>query len=130
MYPPNNIDDLNFEFVSNRPIYLQLAEQLEAMIISGKLPPSSKLPSVRDFATKARANPNTVQKALAELERKNLIYTQRTNGKFVSKNLTRLVDSREDYIKNRIADFVIEMHSLGISPRELIRIIKGLKEEK
>jgi len=124
MYQPNNTIELDFNFDNNRPIYIQLVEQLEVMIISGKLPPASKLPSVRELATKARVNPNTIQRALAELERKKLIYTERTNGKFVSKNLARLVDSREAYITHRITEFVAEMHALGLSERELIRIIK------
>lgn len=132
MYQQNNTinqwSELNFNFDNERPIYIQIVEQLEVMIISGKLPPSSKLPSVRELAAKARVNPNTIQRALLELERKNLIYTERTNGKFVSKNLARLVDSREEYIKNRIAEFVIEMHTLGLDERELIRIIKEGKK--
>lgn len=124
----NQGSELNFNFDNERPIYIQIVEQLEVMIISGKLPPSSKLPSVRELAAKARVNPNTIQRALLELERKNLIYTERTNGKFVSKNLARLVDSCEEYIKNRIAEFVIEMHTLGLDERELIRIIKEGKK--
>ena len=124
MYQPNNTIQIEFTFDNDRPIYLQIVEQLESMIISGKLPPSSKLPSIRELATKARVNPNTIQRALAELERKNLIYTERTNGKFVSKNLARLVDTREEHIKNRVAEFVAEMQTLGVSDRELIRIIK------
>ena len=124
MYQSNHTIDLNFTFDNDRPIYIQLVEQLEVMIISGKLPPSSKLPPVRELAAKARVNPNTAQRALTELERKKLIYTERTNGKFVSKNLARLVDSREEHIKNRITEFVAEMHALGLNERELIRIIK------
>lgn len=127
MYQSNNTIepvDPDFHFNNDRPIYIQLVEQLEIMIMSGKLPPASKLPPVRELATKARVNPNTIQRALAELERKSLIYTERTNGKFVSKNLARLVESREAHIKNRIAEFVAEMHALGLSERELIRIIK------
>lgn len=132
MYQQNNTTnfnlELNFSFDNERPIYIQLVEQIEVMIISGKLPLSSKLPSVRELATRARVNPNTIQRALLELERKNLIYTERTNGKFVSKNLARLVDSREEYIKNRVAEFVVEMHALGLNERELIKIIKEGKK--
>ncbi len=132
MYQQNNTTnfnlELNFSFDNERPIYIQLVEQIEVMIISGKLPPSSKLPSVRELATRARVNPNTIQRVLLELERKNLIYTERTNGKFVSKNLARLVDSREEYIKNRVAEFVVEMHALGLNERELIKIIKEGKK--
>lgn len=130
MYHSNNTINLEFFFDNNRPIYIQLIEQLEEMIISGKLPPSSKLPPVRELAAMARVNPNTMQRALADLERRRLIYTERTNGKFVSKNLARLVDSREKYIKERIADFVLEMHALGLSERELIKEIKELRNDE
>ena len=130
MYHSNNTINLEFFFDNNRPIYVQLIEQLEEMIISGKLPPSSKLPPVRELAAMARVNPNTMQRALADLEQRRLIYTMRTNGKFVSKNLARLVDSREKYIKERIADFVLEMHALGLNERELIKEIKELKNDE
>lgn len=73
-------------FNNNIPIYVQLIEQLKTYIISGQIKPGEKLPSVRDLALKTKVNPNTMQKALVELEEIDLIYTERTNGKYVTEN--------------------------------------------
>ncbi len=78
---------MKFEFSLDSPIYLQIAGVLEDAIISGELPPGSRLPSVRELAALSRTNPNTVQKALQVLQDKQLIYTRRTSGKFVCEQL-------------------------------------------
>ena len=77
---------MKFEFDNNIPIYIQLVEQLKECIVAGKFKAGEKLPSVREFAMQIKVNPNTVQKALAEIENQKLIYTERTNGKFVTEN--------------------------------------------
>ena len=69
-----------WQFEHDRPIYTQLLEQIRMLIISGVYPIGSRLPSVRDLAAEAAVNPNTMQKALSELERSGLIYSQRTSG--------------------------------------------------
>ena len=74
---------MSWKFQPDQPIYTQLVARLQQQIVSGVYPPGSKLPSVRELAADAGANPNTVQRAFAELERAGLIYTQRTAGKFV-----------------------------------------------
>ena len=75
-----------WSFQADTPIYTQLVARLQEQIVSGAYPPGSKLPSVRDLAADAGVNPNTVQRAFAELERLGLIYTQRTSGKFVTED--------------------------------------------
>ena len=87
-----------FEFNNEQPIYIQLVEQLKIKIISGKLPSGERLPSVRELALMTKVNPNTMQKALAELEETGLIYTERTNGKFVTTDLSACMDSRFDKV--------------------------------
>ena len=72
---------------SERPIYSQLMERITFDIISGIYPPGSQLPSVRALAQDAGVNPNTMQKAMAELERTGLIYSQRTSGRFITEDL-------------------------------------------
>ena len=79
------------KFDNNIPIYIQLVEQIKIDIISGKITSGERLPSVRDFALQMKVNPNTMQKALQELEDINLIYTERTNGKFVTED-KKLID--------------------------------------
>ena len=87
---------MNFQFDNNIPIYIQLVEQLKIYIISGKLKSGDRLPSVRELALQSKVNPNTMQKALLELEEQKLIYTERTNGKYVTKD-QQLIDK----IKNK-----------------------------
>ena len=71
---------------SDRPIYAQLLERIQLQIVSGIYGPGDKLPSVRDLAAEASVNPNTMQKAFAELERSGLIETKRTSGRFVTED--------------------------------------------
>ena len=94
---------MEFVFDNDRPIYIQLIEQLELYIVSGRLKPGERLPSVREYALISKVNPNTMQKALGELEEKGLIFTERTNGKFVTEDVALLKECREKYAdKNRI----------------------------
>ena len=84
-----------FKFDNNTPIYIQLVEQLKIDIISGQLKSGERLPSVRDLALQNKVNPNTMQKALVELEELNLIYTERTNGKYVTED-TKLIEKHKN----------------------------------
>jgi DNA-binding transcriptional regulator YhcF (GntR family) len=86
---------MNWCFQSDRPIYIQLKEQLELNIISGAYPPGMKLPSVRDMASEASVNPNTLQKALSELEREGLVYTQRTSGRYVTEDEKMIMQAKK-----------------------------------
>ena len=86
---------MDFSFDNNIPIYIQLLDYLKIYLISGVFKAGDKLPSVRDFATTFKVNPNTMQKALTELEDMNLIYTERTNGKYVT-NDAKLIESLKD----------------------------------
>lgn len=114
---------LTFTFDNDRPIYLQLVEQLELYIISGKIPPGERLPSVRDFATLAKVNPNTMQRALQELEDKKLVITQRTNGKFVTDNLKLITKYRDKYADLTTKNFFKNMQNLGFDYQTTINYI-------
>ncbi len=92
---------MEFIFDNNIPIYIQLVEQLKIHIISGRLSAGERLPSVRDLALRIKVNPNTLQRALQELEEAGLVFTERTNGKFVTEN-TELIDK----CKREYADFL------------------------
>ena len=116
-----------FNFVNSLPIYLQLVEQLELYVISGKIPPGSKLPSVRELAEQARVNPNTMQRALQELESSGLIYTERTNGKYVTNHLKKIHQKRHHFIKQKADNFLKNMENLGFTKRDIIKIIKSLE---
>ena len=115
---------MNFVFDNDRPIYIQLVEQLEIYIISGKIKPSEKLPSVRVLALKTKVNPNTMQKALAELEDLKLIYTERTNGKYVTKDEKLLSKFKDKYAKEKTEKYINEMQELGFLKEKIIEFLK------
>jgi len=110
---------MEFVFDNERPIYIQLLEMMKMEIISGGLKQGEKIPSVRELSLKAKVNPNTMQKALAELEREGLIYTERTNGKYVTNEEAVISELRNNYINERIDSFLSDMKSMGISSREI-----------
>lgn len=118
---------MEFNFTNDRPIYLQLVEQLELYIISGKFSAGEKLPSVRDFAFYAKVNPNTMQKALQELEDKKLIITMRTNGKFVTDDERFLAQQREHIATHKIQKFLNEMRELNLSRADIIEYLRKTK---
>lgn len=115
---------MKFEFDNDRPIYIQLVEQLELYIVSGKIPPGSKLLSVRDLATMAKVNPNTMQKALAELENLKLITTERTNGKFITTSEKRLAKYRTKFANKKADEYLKAMQDLGFSKKMAVKFLK------
>ena len=101
------------KFDNDIPIYLQIVNEIKLYIISGKLKPGDRLLSVREFAVKFKVNPNTIQKALQELEDLKLIYTERTNGKFVTDD-NKLISKYKDNMANSIKDkYFKDMESIG-----------------
>ncbi len=111
---------MEFKFDNQRPIYIQLVEQLQLYVVSGKIPPGEKLPSVRDLAMQAQVNPNTMQRALAELEDLRLIHTERTNGKYITEDQRLIYKFREKYASLKTEKYFNEMRELGFSDLEII----------
>ncbi len=114
----------------SRPIYIQLANKIQSDIISGVYQPGDKLPSVRDLAMEAAVNPNTMQKALIELERGGLIYTQRTSGRFISTDLQKMSSMKASLAKDQIRQFMQTMQQLGFQKSEILQFIKETYEEE
>ncbi|HCW74088.1 MAG TPA: GntR family transcriptional regulator [Clostridiaceae bacterium] len=120
-----------WNFDNSIPIYLQIIQEMKRKIIRKELAPGEKLPSIRDLAKEAGVNPNTMQKALTELETSGLIETERTTGKYVTDDKEQISLLREDYLRERLAPFLKELSSLGIEEEELISLIrKHYKEAK
>ena len=115
---------MKFVFDNDRPIYIQLVEQLRLFVLSGKLSEGERLPSVRDLALLAKVNPNTMQKALVELEDEKLIYTERTNGKFVTDDKKLLKQFREELAKEKVNNFIDDMKVIGFSKEEMIEYLR------
>ena len=116
---------MNFIFDNDRPIYIQLVEQLKQYIIAGEIKPGERLPSVRELALQVKVNPNTVQKALVELENQKLIYTERTNGKFVTENEGLIENIKEELASKKVQKYFEDMNKLGINRYEAITYLQG-----
>ncbi len=117
---------------SDRPIFVQIIERIQMQILSGKYQPGDKLPSVRDLAMEAAVNPNTMQKALSELERSGLVYTQRTSGRFITEDQNMINQLKQERAKETIETFLLHMQDIGFSKEETLAImseaIKGENE--
>lgn len=113
-----------WEFKSDRPIYTQLLEQIELKIISGEYKAGDRLLSVRDLAAEAAVNPNTMQRALAELERMGLVYSQRTSGRTVTEDKELIYTIKEEIAMQHIGEFLATMKKLGYTREEIIRLMR------
>ena len=117
-----------FKFDNNTPIYIQLVEQLKIYIISGKIEPGSRLPSVRDLALETKVNPNTMQKALVELEQLGLVYTERTNGKYVTKDNKLIEKLKDEYAITLAKSYFQGMKRIGLGKAESIKYLEGIED--
>ena len=115
---------------NNRPIYLQLMERIQQDIITGVYKPGEKLPSVRDLALDAAVNPNTMQKALSELERSGLVYAQRTSGRFITDNADLLRQLKKKMASSYVTDFLEKMTQLGFSTEEILDLMQSINKEE
>lgn len=111
-------------FSNDAPIYTQLIEQIKVGIVSGGFPPGERLPSVRDLATAAGVNPNTMQRALAELERDGLVYTQRTAGRFVTEDQAMIETAKRGLAERHIKTFLAAMLRLGFQREEIMSLLE------
>ena len=119
---------MEFEFDNNTPIYMQLVNNIKLHIISGKLKCGERLPSVRELAFMLKVNPNTVQKALGSLEDIKLIYTERTNGKYVTDDIDLIDKLKEEYILNLTRDYLSNLELIGLSSKDIIKYFKEERE--
>lgn len=116
-----------WQFDKERPIYTQLLEQIRFLIISGHYAEGEKLPSVRDLASQASVNPNTMQRALTELERSGLIYSQRTSGRYVTEDRELIRKMKESIELEKILTFFHEMELLGYTAEQVVELIHKVK---
>ena len=114
---------MQWQFSNDAPIYTQLIQQVKVGIVTGAFPPGERLPSVRDMATEAGVNPNTMQRALAELERDGLVYSQRTAGRFVTEDNTMINTAKRSLAQRHVKTFLEAMLGLGFQKEEIISLI-------
>ena len=118
---------MGWTFQPDRPIYSQLMEQIKRRIITGEYPPGEKMPSVRELAMEAAVNPNTMQKAFAQLEQEGLLHTQRTSGRFVTEDRERIMSIKEDLARNLEMDFLRSMQELGYSDSQTVTVLEAAR---
>ena len=121
---------MQWKLSDDRPIYVQLMETITAAIASGTLAAGSRLPSVREMAAQAGVNPNTMQRALAELERDGLLYSQRTAGRFVTDQSDRITQKRKELAMQQIRIFLSSMKEMGYTSEQTLNLIQqAVKDE-
>ncbi len=111
-------------FENDRPIYAQLADQLRLRIVTGEYGPGERIASVRELAAEAGVNPNTMQRALSELESSGLIYSQRTSGRFVTDDPERIREARKSTADKDVRLFLSRMKALGLSREEIMELLE------
>ena len=119
---------MELTFDNNIPIYIQLLEYMKIYLISGVFKCGDKLPSVRDFANTFKVNPNTMQKALSELEDMKLIYTERTNGKYVTKDEKLIEKLKDEYALSLAKSYFQGMKKIGLGKADSIKYLERIND--
>lgn len=120
---------MEWQIDNNKPVYIQLVEQLKMKIISGEIELNSKLDSVRSLAADAMVNPNTMQKALAELEREGFVYSKRTSGRFVTDNKELIEKERKNLVKENVKKTLDTLINLGYTNDEILSLVEEILRE-
>jgi GntR family transcriptional regulator len=122
---------MKWQFESGRPIYLQIVDELTMRIANGTYPPGAKLPSVRDLAIEAGVNPNTMQRAMSEMESRGLVHSERTSGRFVTKEEQVLKELHDGLAAEYIREFVEKLRRIGIKDEDIADAVnRWLKGDK
>ncbi len=121
---------MTWQFDADRPIYKQLKERILLRIVSGEYGAGAQLPPVRELAEEAAVNPNTLQKALAELERDGLVYALRTSGRFVTEDRALVRKAKDDLAAGVIDQYFGQMQAIGYTAEEAVRLLQNTKERK
>lgn len=118
------------EFSSNIPIYIQIMNEVKLRIASGVWEAGQRLQSVRELAVEFSVNPNTMQRALSELERDGLLYTERTSGRYVSREQSKISKARDEMAEEYAQHFYSSMVKLGYKENEIVSIISDKLKAK
>ena len=118
---------MKWEFKSGIPIYLQIISLLKMKIAAGELPPGSQVQPVRELAMEAGVNPNTMQRALTQLEQEGLLYTQRTSGRFVTEDQEVLKEMRKSLSEQYVKDLFEALSKIGMNRDEIIEAVSSFE---
>ncbi len=115
---------MEWQIAAGRPVYIQLVEQLERAVVTGVYPPGERVPAVRDLAAQAQVNPNTMQRALAEMESRGLLVTQRTTGRTVTSDTVLIAKTRQALAASLAQDFLAQAKALGLTREEILALLQ------
>ena len=115
---------MQWKFDGNAPIYTQLVDQMKLGIVSGEWIPGQRIPAVRELAVDAGVNPNTMQRALEELERQGLMFSQRTSGRFVTEDREMIENAKRTLANRHISAFIRQMQALGYTRQEIVAMLE------
>ena len=115
---------MQWKIDGSAPIYSQLVEQIKLGIVSGEWSPGQRVPAVRELAVDAGVNPNTMQRALQELERQGLLFSQRTSGRFVTEDTEMIEDAKRTLANRHITAFIRQMQALGYTRQEIVALLE------
>lgn len=121
---------MNWKFSGDRPVYQQIMELIRGGIVKGELPPGGKIPSVRELAAQAQVNPNTMQRALTELEREGLLVSGGTSGRSVTQDEAVLVAMREQTLEELARECAEKFLTFGVTPTQAAQLLLGLEKNK
>lgn len=121
---------MEWQFDNNMPIYTQLVDKIELAIVSGEYALGERLPGVREMAAEAGVNPNTMQRAFAELERLELVTSARTAGRFVTEDAEEIRRARERLAREEGLQFLKNMQLLGFSAAESRALLQTIETEE
>ena len=114
---------MGWNFKDGAPIWQQIVLTIRTQIARGEWPPGSRIPAVRELAMEAGVNPNTMQRALSELERDHLLYSERTSGRYVTENVNTLNQMREQLGREHVQELFEKMTQLGLSPDQITQAV-------
>lgn len=117
---------MSWSFSNERPIFQQLVDIIILKILSGEYQPGFKLDTVRDLAVTAGVNPNTMQRALSEIENTGIIYTKRGDGRYVTEDTEKIAEVRNSYVADKTQQFVESVKALGLSVTEISDAVKNV----
>ena len=121
---------MGWNFQNDLPIYAQLVDAIKFSIVSGELLPGARMSTVRDLALEAGVNPNTMQRALQQLEREGLVFSQRSSGRFVTEDVSVIDRARSALAAEYVRRYRDSMASLGFSEDEMRALLSGSGEEE
>jgi len=119
-----------WKFNSDKPVYMQIVDEIKTRIISGEYTTGQRIPPVRELAEEAKVNPNTMQKALAETERQGLIFSMRTSGKYITNDENKITSLKYDTARQECENFIAKIDKYGFTREEILGIIRDITQNK